>query len=220
MKDLPQVALLQGPTSIGKFYGCTTIASHLTNFEDNLLIFESLFIEDVERYIEWTKTIKDGKYFCIIAAEKSSKAAWSRLLNSLEHPSKNLYTWIIDYGYIPASIHNRTFHYQFKPLSDKEIEKIGKPELSFTISPVVTWLESVEKGSREELYSCATSWKSEHTQVLLKELHLQLQGESSFDKVLTNTNKDTLLDCINLCSLNGPDMLKSISSGLLLLRNF
>lgn len=219
IKDMPSVAVLSGPRGVGKATGLELISERIARVDTNRLTSLSLLADDADGVVEWLSRKTTGHKIAIIAPEVSSNAGWGKLLKTLEELPDLTHVWIVDYGNTPPAIVNRAFRYRFSELTDQELELMKKTEYTFTVSPVINWLDAIEKGSREDLYRSVSGWRATHTASLLKEFEMQLEDKSQFDRSLATISKPVILECISFCRLEGPDSLKALTSGLLMLRN-
>lgn len=218
LSDKPQVALLQGPSNVGRKTGLYLIGRKIIKDPANFLHLRRLQVEDANKLQNWAALQSNRPKICIISARKSSPEAWGKALALLEDPPDNTYFWIVDYGSIPDAIKNRCYKYFFDPLTKEQLEKLPQTKTTVSLSPVLNWLDAVEDLRREELLLTVPGWKRDHTEHLITELESQANGVSLLDKQLTRYKPERLLEAVEVLKGDSIPSLAALVAGMTLIQ--
>lgn len=208
-KSKPQLALLCGPSGVGKKFGSTLFAKQLTG--NRAHIFSKFTTNESSQVLDIAYKGSEQK-FIIIAAKEHTVAAWNDILFLLENPPPNCYIWIILENSLPQAIRTRCSLHYFDLLtpdavlrvvsrlrSKEEASKLVGKSLSSvesalhfldhqaSVSRVQGLLTSINEGSYAQSLSSVALWnefcKKEFDQILSSSLLSQSAKQIQADDV-------------------------------------
>lgn len=220
LRQMPTVALLEGPEGVGRFTVASGLAEKVSSGRH--LIVERLTAESSEQLSAWALR-KAVRQVAVIRSDNASKQGWNRLLRTLEELPVGTHVWIVGSVDVPVAIRSRCATIRFDYLDPEEVrahalstELVTQEELdlmpsqefrSFAelaaersqlrwLSNVRLWIDGVAGGSREDVFDAVASWSQSASVLLLRELEAQYDSGTLLGKRLPRANKDTLIRAI------------------------
>jgi MoxR-like ATPase len=217
---MPTTALLVGPEGVGRFTVASSIAQKVSGGRH--LILDRLTAESAESLSAWSLR-KAARQIAVVRSDNATKQGWNKLLKVLEELPSGTHVWIVGSASVPVAIRSRCTPIHFQYLDPEEVRAhalstglVEQEELdlmpsqvfrSFAelaaersqlrwLSNVRAWVDGVEHGSREEVFDAVASWSKSASVLLLRELEAQYESSTILGKLLTRTNKDSLIRAI------------------------
>jgi len=196
IEEFPPVALLWGPTSVGKWTAAEQARREHMISEPDVIRVKRLTISqarDIVRFTSVAPSTVRGKV-AIINLDGAHTDALNVLLKPLEESDPSVHFMLIASALVPPTIRTRARQYSFGLLTEAEIAQIlvadrglsasaatrlagaaggqVKKALSVLVagedkSLVLTALRSVREGNLEALGVLADRWRDEHTALLV-----------------------------------------------------
>lgn len=194
--EFPRVALLWGPTSVGKWSAAEQVRRTRGIHEPDVLRIRHMSISgarDIVRFASTAPSTDKGKVV-IANLDKAHTDALNVLLKPLEEAHPSVHFLLVASVLVPQTIRSRAHTYSFGLLTSREISEIlvtdrgmsktaadrlagqsggqVKKALAAAVgseekSLVLSALRAVKGGEEAALMALADRWREEHTQLLV-----------------------------------------------------
>lgn len=218
--QMPAAALLEGPDGVGRFTVSSALAVKVSGGRH--LICEKLNAESARNLSAWALR-KAPRQIAVVQSDDATKQGWNKLLKLLEELPVGTHVWIVGSASVPVAIRSRCTPIHFDYLAPDEVRThalstglVVQEELDLMLSQefrsfaellaeqsqlrwlshVRAWVDGVEHGSREEMFDAVSSWSKSASVLLMRELEAQYESRTLLGKLLTRTNKDSLIRAI------------------------
>lgn len=164
--------------------------------KDQYIVYDRLDATTVKEILPYLHLKDSNLSYVVVDARRATSGSWDKLLKALEDcvPSFNLFFLVDDDA--PDTVASRCFKCYVPSAVDGDSDFNGSGAFA-----VGSWLSSVDDHQREQLLKTAREWTDENTDLLLRELNAQLEGDSILGMPLQRTSERELMYAIRAFTL-------------------